>query len=1120
MKDIELLDIYNLDYLKNEKIIIYGAGKYGDYLCSLLELKGLGQNIVCFAVSDCKGNPAVFHKKPVKSIEEFQEELKASIVIAAIGMTHIDEVIERLENYSIKGTYHVSNEVMEDVTKEIIVESRKLPIERNKVFFSNYDGKGYGGNCKYIAEEIMRGQYPMKLIWAVSDKNIQGIPTQIERVQIGTPQYYRELFTSGIYVTNTVHGFYEKKRAGQFFINTWHGYGPFKLAEGAVNKDAASRERYTKSNAASDLFLTASRFYTQIYRDSFFYEGEVMECGAPRNDVFFKDSNAIKASVYEKLAISFNKKIVLYAPTFREDTANSFQKYDVNMKRILNALEQRFGGEYILLYRFHHYLYALGMPQNYYADAIDVTYYPDIQELLVAADVVITDYSSLMWDFSLQRRPVFLYQNDEKDYENDRGFYSPVSEWPYPKAHTQDELVDTIMHFDNDEYINKLNAFFEKYGSCDDGHAAERVVKRIMNEIHKDVQAEFSMEIQYCEDMTSIYEYKKNCPDLYWFLEHFLYKDDEVLYFVDNGKLKAVVSIGDLFRCLEGRKEVILNTSFMWVREKENEKAITFFLEHPTVHELPVIDSSGKFVGVVRSGKQNSKKTWISFRMYAKSLYYGEEAFYLKMAEKFMRHFKGTVLLADLPNDDLAVKYLKSDKEKEDYEKKSEIKPLMQLKEMTDHEERMYWGDVVYEPGISKRFVEEFSEMKITDKNGIKYYENNKTSHYITFENGKRKVPNKNSNAKRKIYLVGPCTIFGAYVADNQTIEYYLQQFMNNNAYEWQVVNFGALNLGYEFQYLLTETLDSADIVLIAFSDRKWTLSIMERCQSVHYIGDFSDIFENIRNPASYILDSFRHINYKISERIAERIYASVEPYFGQKGSIKAENSIRNPIQNYFISWDIYVYYRDFALKYSIESLEGEVGAIVMNCNPFTKGHRYLVEYAAARTDELIIFVVEEDSSVFSFADRIEMVRRGTRDINNIIVVPSGKYNISKSTFAQYFEKDKTIDQINSMEYDVRIFCEVIAECMNISCRFVGEEPTDLVTRQYNETMKEILPQYGIKLDEIPRLKKGEGLISASKVRECITRGDWQGASDYLPETTINYLKNTIFDGNTEGKQT
>ena len=87
MKDIELLDIYNLDYLKNEKIIIYGAGKYGDYLCSLLELKGLGQNIVCFAVSDCKGNPAVFHKKPVKSIEEFQEELKYLLSKSQLGYT-------------------------------------------------------------------------------------------------------------------------------------------------------------------------------------------------------------------------------------------------------------------------------------------------------------------------------------------------------------------------------------------------------------------------------------------------------------------------------------------------------------------------------------------------------------------------------------------------------------------------------------------------------------------------------------------------------------------------------------------------------------------------------------------------------------------------------------------------------------------------------------------------------------------------------------------------------------------------------------------------------------------------------------------------------------------------
>lgn len=622
------------------------------------------------------------------------------------------------------------------------------------------------------------------------------------------------------------------------------------------------------------------------------------------------------------------------------------------------------------------------------------------------------------------------------------------------------------------------------------------------------------MEIQYKEDMTSIYALKENQPDLSWFLKRFLYQDDEVLYFVKSEKLMAVVSIGDLFRCLEGGKTEIMNIDFRCVREKEDEKALAFFAAHPTVHELPVIDNVGRFIGVMKSGERNSDKTWNSFRMYAKSLYYGEEAFYLKMAEKFMEHFRGIVFLADLPNDDIAVNCLKTDKEKKAYAERNRINALTHLRNMTEQEERIYWGDAAYEPNISKRFAEEFTKIKVIDGNGIKYYENSELSHYITFENGRRRLPNRNSNAVRRIYLVGPCTVFGAYVTDYQTIEYYLQQLLNDNGYEWQVVNFGAFGPGYEFQYLLSESIHSEDIVLIAQS-RRWTSSFMKKSSNMHYIGDFSDIFDGMQNPLSCILDTFRHTNYRVSEKFAKWIYASVEPYLGRKDSIKELNDFCRPIQDYFIAWDIYLYYRDFALRYELESLEGTVGAIVMNCNPFTKGHRYLAEYAAARVDTLIIFVVEEDASAFPFADRIEMVRKGTQDIDNIRVVPSGKYNISKSTFAQYFEKDKKINKIDSMEYDVRIFCEVIAECMNISCRFVGEEPTDLITRQYNQTMKEILPQYGIKLDEIQRLKADKKYISASKARECIAIGDWEEAADILPETTIDYLEGVNYNSST-----
>ena len=354
------------------------------------------------------------------------------------------------------------------------------------------------------------------------------------------------------------------------------------------------------------------------------------------------------------------------------------------------------------------------------------------------------------------------------------------------------------------------------------------------------------MEVQYRKDMTSVFVLEENQPDLSWFLKQFLNQKEEVLYFVNDEKLRAVVSIGDLFKCLEGRKKEILNTDFTCVHEKDDEKMLAFFGTHPTIHELPLIDDDERFIGIVKSGKCNSDRTWDSFRIYAKSLYYDEKAFYIKTAEKFMKHFKGIVFLANLPDDDLAISCLKSSDEQENFNKRSQIDALTHLRNMTGQEEKIYWGDTVYESGISKRFAEEFSKIEVTEKNGIKYFDSNISSHYITFENGKRKLPNQNSNAKRKIYLAGPCTIFGAYVTDNQTIEYYLQQIINDNGYEWQVVNLGTLGPGYEFQYLLTECIHDEDIVLIAFQSRNWTASFMEQYQNVHYIGNFSDIFVNI----------------------------------------------------------------------------------------------------------------------------------------------------------------------------------------------------------------------------------------------------------------------------------
>ena len=479
ISDCCVMDVQNLYDIGKNKLIIYGAGKYGKLIYSFLKLKGLSKNITCFAVSSIENNPDTLYERPVKCIKELKDQLEEYIILVAVGASHRQEIISLLRPLRKKKIYYINAYVAEELRMEIIKESKKLPLQQNKVVLSSYDGMGYCCNGKYIAEYLLRNHYSVKLVWIVSDDHIDDVPPQISKVVRGSPEYYIEILTAKVYITNTVHELYEHKREGQFYINTWHGYGPFKLTEGDVNKDVASRERYQKSNGASDLFITASTFYTHVYRRSFYYQGEVLECGAPRNDVFFR-GNDFGTKIRKKYKIPLEKGIVLYAPTYRDLSGDTIERYKLNWEYILGALQERFGKEYVVVYKLHHYMHKLASEKGLYEGAVEATFYPDVQELLAAADIVFTDYSSLMWDFSLQRRPVFLYQNDVDEYTNDRGFYALVSEWPYPKAHSQEELAEQILNFDESKYISELNTFLKKYGSCDDGHACEKLVCRIL----------------------------------------------------------------------------------------------------------------------------------------------------------------------------------------------------------------------------------------------------------------------------------------------------------------------------------------------------------------------------------------------------------------------------------------------------------------------------------------------------------------------------------------------------------------------------------------------------------------------------------------------------------------
>jgi [citrate (pro-3S)-lyase] ligase len=178
---------------------------------------------------------------------------------------------------------------------------------------------------------------------------------------------------------------------------------------------------------------------------------------------------------------------------------------------------------------------------------------------------------------------------------------------------------------------------------------------------------------------------------------------------------------------------------------------------------------------------------------------------------------------------------------------------------------------------------------------------------------------------------------------------------------------------------------------------------------------------------------------------------------------------------------------------------------IVMNCNPFTKGHRYLVEKAGAENPFVYILAVQEDVSIFPFSVRLELLRKGVADLDNVLVIPGGDYVISSLTFPSYFTKSGDLAAAQSA-VDAEVFAALIAPALSVRRRYVGSEPFDPVTRVYNMTLKERLPPRGIEVREIVRLERGGKCISASDVREAIRRDDWAAVETLVPPATWEYL--------------
>lgn len=187
----------------------------------------------------------------------------------------------------------------------------------------------------------------------------------------------------------------------------------------------------------------------------------------------------------------------------------------------------------------------------------------------------------------------------------------------------------------------------------------------------------------------------------------------------------------------------------------------------------------------------------------------------------------------------------------------------------------------------------------------------------------------------------------------------------------------------------------------------------------------------------------------------------------------------------------------------------GRTGSIAVNCNPITLGHLHLIEYAAAQVDRLYLFVIEEDQSFFSFADRFRLVCEATRHLENVKVLKGGRYICTEFTYPEYFSKDDVQNVAADASMEAWFFCEYIARELDISVIFLGEEPSCRITQQYNRKMAEILPGFGIAVDIIPRISRDGRAISASTVRRLLQEGDFDAIARLVPPCTHSYLLET-----------
>ncbi len=660
----------------------------------------------------------------------------------------------------------------------------------------------------------------------------------------------------------------------------------------------------------------------------------------------------------------------------------------------------------------------------------------------------------------------------------------------------------------------------------------------------------------------------------------------DIVYIEYQGLLYGMVTLGDLMRAERvGGQSVRINRNFTSVTREEYIRARELFRNHPSIHDIPVLDENHAVIGAFSrfddllflkywDGWEHSRFTGYFLRSFpvlalvepvngTEAEWEQFERFYAKLTEKgwscdrirwdqipvsYADHDKIVFVDEEQRRGAKAIMLIRGMNYSSDFTMTycelvravSEPPADILLKELENRGVRILMlyvriPDNDYQRGIDAAFARRSSTIRgasarVCPEEGRDFYEELYTEEYarlvgnhsftiekqnsFTFlqdcdeeyfhiSGGVRRTTGVPESARSSIYFFGPCITVGAFVEDRHTIESQLQEMLNEGGYPAKVVNCGCWESQYSELIRITSTpMKKGDVAVIFYNAKTF-----DGLEGVN----LAEVLEENRVPSKWLLDDRAHCNHKVNRLYAEAIYRKLTDGMltTEKGT-EEEGCAPDSIRGHLAISSKAVHYL-FLDRYfwNLPPAPGpRIGHIGMHANPFTNGHRYLIDYARERTDRLIVLLIEDELGIFSFAERFAMAREATKDCPDVIVEGGGPFQATRAVFPEYFVKTENNDMMDqSSENDCTIFATMIAPALGINVRFFGDEQHNPQMERFNKAAAAILPEHGISVGEIPRARYQGKPISAAIIRQLAAEKNEEELKAYVPASTITIMK-------------